>query len=108
VEEDAVVFGSLLALAPSLRAPLEFDDEVVVAVVFLRGDVAVAATADVEGAVLGEGPDVLRIIVEVGLWIDVVFYVAGFDDFEEVDLLSSPAGPMQPLGWTGGMPGVCA
>jgi hypothetical protein len=84
-------FAFFSRLPPSLRAPFEFDDEVVVAVVFLRGDVAVAATADVEGAVLGKGPDVLRIIVEVGLRIDVVLDRAGFDDFEEVDLRLSPA-----------------
>jgi hypothetical protein len=43
VEEDAVVLRFLFAGAPSLRAPFEFDDEMVVAVVFLRGDIAVAA-----------------------------------------------------------------
>ena len=86
MQEDAVVLCFLLAGSPGLRAPFEFEDEVVVAVVFLGGDVAVAAAADVEGAVLGKGPDVLRIIVEIGLGIDVVLDCAGLDDFEEVDL----------------------
>ena len=86
VEEDAVVLRLLFAGAPGLRAPFEFDDEVVVAEVFLRGHIAVAATGDVEGAVLGKGPDVLRIVVEVHLRIHVVLDVAAADDFEEVDL----------------------
>lgn len=87
VEEDAVVLGLLFAGSPSLRAPFEFEDEVVVAVVFLRGDVAVAAAGDVEGAVRGEGPDVFGIIMEIHLGIHVVLDRAAANDFEEVDLL---------------------
>ncbi len=87
MEEDAVVLGLLFASTPSLRAPFEFEDEMVVAVVFLRGDIAVAAAADVEGAVLGKGPDVFGIIMEIHLGIHVVLDRAAANDFEEVDLL---------------------
>jgi hypothetical protein len=64
----------------------------VVAVVFLRGDIAVAAPADVEGSVLGKGPDALRGVVEVGLGIDVVLDIARFDDLQQVHLLSDRLG----------------
>ena len=92
VEEDAVVLGLLFAGAPGLGAPFEFEDEMVVSVVFLGGDVAIAATGDVEGAVLGKGPDVLGIIVEVHLGVHVVLDRARFDDFEEVHFLCDGLG----------------
>ncbi len=92
VQENAVVLRGLLAFAPGLRAPFEFNDEMVVAVVFLRGDITITASADVEGAILGKGPDVLRVVMEIHLRIDVVLDVACFDDLKQVHLLSHGLG----------------
>ena len=92
VEEDAIVFRLLIAGAPGLRAPFEFEDEMVVAVVFLCGDIAIAATRDVEGAILGEGPDILRIIMKIHLGIHMMLYITATNDFEEVHFLSDRLG----------------
>ncbi len=88
VEEDAVVLGLLFARTPSLRAPFEFKDEMVVAVVFLCGHIAVAAAGDVEAAVLGKGPDVFGIIMEIHFRIHVVLDIAGLDDLQKIHFLS--------------------
>ena len=92
VEEDAVVLRLLFASAPGLGAPFEFEHEMVVAEVVLRGDVAIAATGDVEGTVGGKFPDVLGIIVEIHFRIHVMIDVPRLDDFEEVHLLSDRMG----------------
>ena len=92
VEEDAIVLGGLLALAPSFGAPLEFEHQVVVAEAVLRGHIAVATPADVKGAVLVKGPDVLGVVMKIGLRIDVMLHVAGLDDFKQVRFLGDRLG----------------
>ncbi len=84
VKEDAVVLRFLFASAPGLRAPFEFDDEMVVAEVFLRGDIAITTTGDVQRSISGKGPNVFWSVVEIHLGIDMMLHIAAADGFEEI------------------------
>ena len=87
MEEDAVVHRRVFTLAPGFGAPFEFEHEVVVTELILRGDITVAAPADVKGAVGRKGPDVLGVIVKIHLRIHVMLHSTGFDDLKQIDFL---------------------